>query len=94
MTIPKDSIILSKIKRNPDTMNFHQILIFNESGICIYKLNISNLYLIEEEQLISSFFTALMSFTKEMVGTDIKAVEMSNDLKIVVLKKGKLFYIL
>ena len=94
MTIPEDSIILSKIKRNPDTMNFHQILIFNESGICTYKLNISNLYLIEEEQLISSFFTALMSFTKEMVGTDIKAVEMSNDLKIVVLKKGKLFYII
>jgi hypothetical protein len=94
MTIPEDSIILSKIKRIPDTMNFHQILIFNESGICIYKLNTSNLYIIDEEQLISSFFTALMSFTKEMVGTEIKAIEMSNNLKIVVLKKGKLFYII
>lgn len=94
MTLPEESLILSKVKRIPEKMNFHQILIFNESGICIYKLNLSNLYLIDEEQLISSFFTALMSFTKELVGTEIKTVEMNNDLKIVVLKKEKLFYII
>ena len=94
MTLPKESIFLSKVKRVPEKMNFHQILILNESGICIYKLNLSNLYLIDEEQLISSFFTALMSFTKELIGTEIKTVEMNNDLKIVVLKKEKLFYII
>jgi len=94
MIIPEEITTFSKIKRVPNKMNFHQILIFNTSGICIYKLNISNLYLIDEEQLISSFFTALMSFTKELVGTEIQALEMSNNLKIVVLKKNKLFYII
>ena len=93
MSLPEESIIISKVKRIPEKMNFHQILIFNESGICIYKLNLSNLHLIYEEQLISSFFTALMSFTKELVGTEIKMLEMNNNLKIVVLKKNKLFYI-
>ena len=94
MSLPEESIILSKVKRIPEKLNFHQFLIFNESGICIYKLNFSNLYLIKEEQLISSFFTALMTFTKQLVGTEIKAVEMCNNLKIVVLKKDKLSYII
>ncbi|MBY9005102.1 MAG: hypothetical protein KGD73_14085, partial [Candidatus Lokiarchaeota archaeon] len=63
MTLPDDSLIISKIKRFPERLNFHQLLIFNKSGICIYKFNISDSFPIQEEQLISSYFTALMSFT-------------------------------
>ncbi|MHA1193340.1 MAG: hypothetical protein ACTSP9_13805 [Promethearchaeota archaeon] len=84
MTIPDDSIIISKIKRFPEKLNFHQLLIFARSGICIYKLNISDSFPIQEEQLISSYFTALMSFTKELVGNKIKALEMGGNLKLVV----------
>lgn len=92
MTTPEDSLILSKIKRVPDKMNFHQILIFHKSGVCIYKLDLSNIYLINEEQLISSYFTALMSFTKELVGTEIKVIEMSGNLKIVILLRNNFYY--
>ena len=35
-----------------------------------------------------------MSFTKELVGSEIQAVEMSNNLKIVVLERNNLFYII
>jgi len=94
MTIPDDSIIISKIKRFPEKLNFHQLLIFNKSGICIYKLNISDSFPIQEEQLISSYFTALMSFTKELVGNKIKALEMGGNVKFVVFERGNLYYIL
>ena len=94
MTTPEDSLMLSKVKRIPDKMNFHQILIFHKSGICIYKLDLSNFYLINEEQLISSYFTALMSFTKELVGTEIKTIEMSKNLKIVILMRSHFYYVI
>jgi len=94
MTIPDDSIIISKIKRYPEKLNFHQLLIFNKSGICIYKLNISDSFPIQEEQLISSYFTALMSFTRELVGNKIKALEMGGNLKLVVFERKNLYYIL
>jgi len=94
MTIPDDSIIISKIKRFPEKLNFHQLLIFNKSGICIYKLNISDSFPIQEEQLISSYFTALMSFTKELVGNRIKALEMGGNLKLVVFDRKNLYYVL
>ena len=94
MTIPDDSVIISKIKRYPEKLNFHQLLIFNKSGICIYKLNISDSFPIQEEQLISSYFTALMSFTRELVGNKIKALEMGGNLKLVVFERKNLYYIL
>ena len=94
MTIPDDSLIISKIKRFPEKLNFHQLLIFNRSGICIYKLNISDSFPIQEEQLISSYFTALMSFTKELVGNKIKALEMGGNVKLVVFERKNLYYVL
>ena len=94
MTIPDDSIIISKIKRFPEKLNFHQLLVFGRSGICIYKLNISDSFPIQEEQLISSYFTALMSFTKELVGNKIKALEMGGNLKLVVFERKNLYYVL
>ncbi|MCJ7649099.1 MAG: hypothetical protein MUP85_10830, partial [Candidatus Lokiarchaeota archaeon] len=47
-----------------------------------------------EEQLISSYFTALMSFTRELVGNKIKALEMGGNLKLVVFERKNLYYIL
>ena len=44
-----------------------------------------------EENLISSFFSALMSFTSEVMGNRIKTVEM-NGIKFVIMKKEKLYY--
>ena len=92
MGIPDHTAIVSKIKRTPEKLNIHNIFIFNKSGICIYGLNLTNLYPIEQEQLISSYFTALMSFTKELIGDKIKTVEMGGGIKLVVFEKKSLYY--
>ena len=92
MGIPDHSALVSKIKRAPDKLNIHNLFIFNKSGICIYGLNLTNLYPIEQEQLISSYFTALMSFTKELIGDKIKTVEMGGGIKLVVFEKRQLYY--
>ena len=92
MGIPDHSAIISKIKRVPEKLNIHNLFIFNKSGICIYGLNLTNLYPIEQEQLISSYFSALMSFTKELIGDKIKTVEMGGGIKLVVFEKKGLYY--
>ena len=92
MGIPDHSAIVSRIKRTPEKFKIHNLFIFNKSGICIYGLNLTNLYPIEQEQLISSYFTALMSFTKELIGDKIKTVEMGGGIKLVVFEKRTLFY--
>ncbi|MBY9009226.1 MAG: hypothetical protein KGD74_05115, partial [Candidatus Lokiarchaeota archaeon] len=92
MEIPDHSATVSKIKQAPDKVNIHNLFIFNKSGICIYGLNLTNLYPIEQEQLISSYFTALMSFTKELIGDKIKSLEICGGIKLVVFEKKSLFY--
>ena len=92
MGIPDRSAFVSKIKRVPEKLNIHNLFIFNKSGICIYGLNLTNLYPIEQEQLISSYFSALMSFTKELIGDKIKTVEMGGGIKLVVFEKRTLYY--
>jgi len=92
MGIPNNSAIVSKIKRTYDKLSIHNLFIFNKSGICIYGLNLTNLYPMDQEQLISSYFTALMSFTKELIGDKIKTVEMGGGIKLVVFEKKNLYY--
>ncbi|MHA1233549.1 MAG: hypothetical protein ACTSQL_00510 [Promethearchaeota archaeon] len=92
MGIPDHSALISRIKQTPEKSKIHNLFIFNKSGICIYGLNLTNLYPIEQEQLISSYFTALMSFTKELIGDKIKTVEMGGGIKLVVFEKKTLFY--
>ncbi len=92
MGIPDHSTLVAKIKRTTEKLNIHNLFIFNKSGICIYGLNLTNLYPIEQEQLISSYFTALMSFTKELIGDKIKTVEMGGGIKLVVFEKRQLYY--
>jgi len=92
MSLPDHSILFSKIKRCPDKLTIHNLFVFNKAGICIYGVNLTNLYRIEQEQLISSYFTALNSFTKELIGDKIKTVEMGGGIKLVVFEKGNLYY--
>ncbi|MEJ2295039.1 MAG: hypothetical protein P8Y23_09730 [Candidatus Lokiarchaeota archaeon] len=92
MSIPEKSSQLLKIKRGFNTVKIHNLFVFNRAGICIYGLNFSQIYTFEQEQLISSYFTALMSFTKELIGDRIKTVEMGGGIKLVVFEKGSLFY--
>jgi len=91
MGIPDHSAIVSRIKQTNEKIKIHNLFIFNKSGICIYGLNLTNLYPIEQEQLISSYFTALMSFTKELIGDKIKTVEMGGEIKLVVFEKKRYF---
>ncbi len=92
MSTPENSSHLLKIKRGFNKIKIHNLFIFNRAGICIYGLNFSQIYTIEQEQLISSYFTALMSFTKELIGDKIKTVEMGGGIKLVVFEKKNLFY--
>ncbi|MBY9009833.1 MAG: hypothetical protein KGD74_08215, partial [Candidatus Lokiarchaeota archaeon] len=92
MGIPDHSETVSRIKQTTENFKIHNLFVFNKSGICIYGLNLTNLYPIEQEQLISSYFTALMSFTKELIGDKIKTVEMGGGIKLVVFEKKTLFY--
>lgn len=81
-----------KIRRSSKNKNIHNLFIFNKSGICLYGKNFTNIYNFEEN-LVSSFFSALMSFTSEMMGDQIKTVEMSG-IKFVIVQKEKFYYAL
>ena len=91
MTTTKGTTVFSKIRRLADKTHIHNLFIFNKTGICLFRLNFSDSFQIEQEQLISSFFTALMSFTKELIGNKIKALEMG-DVKLVIIEQSNLYY--
>ncbi len=76
MTLSQSSSIQSKALRK-EIENVHYILIFNKPGTCIYGLNLSNKYHLEEN-LISGFCTAFMSFSKEMIGKNVRLIGMGN----------------
>lgn len=91
MTTTKGTTVFSKIRRLADKTHIHNLFIFNKTGICLFRLNFTDSFQIEQEQLISSFFTALMSFTKELIGNKIKALEMG-DVKLVIIEQSNLYY--
>ncbi|MHA1291233.1 MAG: hypothetical protein ACTSQJ_01035 [Promethearchaeota archaeon] len=90
MSLNNETEIFSKIKRSAEKTNIHNLFIFNKSGICIYCRNFTKSYNMEEN-LISSFFTALMSFTKEIMGNKIKTIEMAG-IKFVIIEKRMFYY--
>ncbi len=85
------AIITTKIKRFADKTHLHNLFIFNKSGICIFRLNLTDSFKIEQDQLISSFFTALMTFTKEFLGNKIKTLEMAG-VKFVIIERDLVYY--
>ena len=91
MIIENETGALSKIKRSAFKETIHNLFIFNKSGICLYSRNFTNSYKIGHKQLISSFFTALMSFTRELLKNEVKIIEMAN-VKLVVFEKNIYYY--
>ncbi|MEJ2279626.1 MAG: hypothetical protein P8Y70_18075 [Candidatus Lokiarchaeota archaeon] len=67
----------------------HYILIFNRYGICLFSLNLSNIYSIDEN-LISAFCSALISFSEEMIGNRVKTIEMGDKI-LSLIQNGCLF---
>ena len=80
----------SMIRRSYDNTNIHNIFIFNRAGICFYCKNFTD-YFEVEKNLVSPFITALMSFSKEMIGKKFKTLEMG-DVKFVIFDKGTIIY--
>ena len=90
MGIEDKSAMRSKIRRSYDNTIIHNLFIFNKSGICFYGKNFTN-YFNVEKNLVSPFITALMSFSKEMIGKKFKTIEMG-DVKFVIFEKGSINY--
>ena len=90
MGIEDKSAMRSKIRRSYDNTIIHNLFIFNKSGICFYGKNFTD-YFNMEKNLVSPFITALMSFSKEMIGKKFKTIEMG-DVKFVIFEKGLINY--
>ncbi|MFX1377980.1 MAG: hypothetical protein ACFFA4_02715 [Promethearchaeota archaeon] len=80
----------SMIKRSYENTNIHNLFIFNRSGICFYGKNFTDSFQVEKN-LVSPFITALMSFSKEMIGKKFKTIKMG-DVKFVIFEKGLINY--
>lgn len=91
MSLEEETDIPLKIKRIAENTNIHNLFIFNRAGICLFGRNFTNHYHLEDN-LISSFFTALMSFTREVVGNKIKTIEMGGNIKFVIIEKNHFYY--
>ena len=91
MIIDKKSKVSSKIRRSSSEKSIHYLFIFNKSGICLYGKNFTGVYKLIDKQLLSSFFTALRAFTKEVIGTNIKTVGMG-EVKFVLIRRKFVYY--
>jgi len=91
MIIEKNVNHSSKIRRYPTEKNIHYLFIFNKSGICLYGKNFTDNYKLMDKQLLSGFFTAIRAFTKEVMGTNIKTIEMGK-VKFVLIKEEEYYY--
>ena len=91
MIIKKNSKVSSTIRRSSSEKSLHYLFIFNKSGICLYGKNFTGVYKLIDKQLLSSFFTALRAFTKEVIGTNIKTVGMG-DVKFVLIRRKFVYY--
>ena len=91
MIIEKNSTFSSTIRRSSSEKSIHYLFIFNKSGICLYGKNFTSVYKLIDKQLLSSFFTALRAFTKEVIGTNIKTVGMG-DVKFVLIRRNYVYY--
>ncbi|MFX0070379.1 MAG: hypothetical protein ACFFAO_04740 [Candidatus Hermodarchaeota archaeon] len=80
----------SNLNRSKPQLNIHNLFIFNLSGICLYSQNFTNSYTMDSN-LITSFFAALMSFTKEVIGNKFHTIEMGKT-KFVIFYKNTFFY--
>jgi hypothetical protein len=80
----------SIIKRSFENIHIHNLFIFNRAGVCFYGKNFTD-YFKMEKNLVSPFITALMSFSKEMIGKKFKTLDMG-EVKFVIFEKGSVNY--
>ncbi|MFX0042871.1 MAG: hypothetical protein ACFE8L_08155 [Candidatus Hodarchaeota archaeon] len=90
MSIQDKSRLHSKIKRLNKNTTIHNLFIFNKSGICFFGKSFTDYYDMEKN-LISPFLTALMSFSKEMIGKKFKTIDMG-DIKLAIFEKREIYY--
>lgn len=90
MTIENKESIKRKTEKQPKLPLIHYFFVSNLGGVCLYCRNYTNTYQMDE-QLISAFCCALISFSKEMVGKRIKKIDM-DPLEIVIIQRYNLFY--
>jgi len=90
VTIENSSKIDDSINKFQDEINIHYFFIFNNAGMCLYARNYTNKYKMEDN-LITAFCSALISFSLEMVGKKVKTIDMEN-LKIIIIQRDNLFF--
>ena len=90
MTLIDKSIFTNDINKSIDLINIHYLFVFNRAGICLYSRNFTNIYRMNDN-LLSAFCSALISFSIEMVGKKLKIVDM-NSVKIIIFQKDIFFY--
>ena len=83
----------SRVLRSIPKRMIHNLFIFNKSGICLYERNFNNKYQLKQKQFISSFFSAIMSFTKAVMKKKVKTIEMGTT-KFVIIEKDLFYYCL
>lgn len=90
MTLNDNSVITNNIKKSIELLNIHYFFVFNKAGICLYSRNFTGMYRMNDN-LLSAFCSALISFSLEMVGKKLKTINMNN-VKIVIIQRDFFFY--
>ncbi len=85
-----NSLITNDINQVIDLFNIHYLFVFNRAGICLYSRNFTNQFRLNDN-LISAFCSAIISFSQEMVGKKLKTVNM-NSVKIIIFQRDIFFY--
>jgi hypothetical protein len=91
VTIENKESIKKKTDKQPNSPLIHYFFVSNLGGVCLYARNYSNIIEIDE-QLISAFCCALISFSNEIVGKRIKKIDMDPQLQIFIIQRYNLFY--
>jgi hypothetical protein len=90
VTIENNVTLRKEVNKNTETPLVHYFFVSNRGGVCLYCRNYTDEYQMDE-QLISAFCSALISFSKEVINKRIKKINMS-PLEIVIIQRYNLFY--
>ncbi|MBD3211328.1 MAG: hypothetical protein GF311_01880 [Candidatus Lokiarchaeota archaeon] len=90
MTVENSSKLVQNINTFQEDIKIHYFFIFNNAGMCLYARNYTNQYEMKDN-LITAFCSALISFSLEMVGKQVKIIEM-DQLKIIIIQRDDFFY--
>ena len=90
MVLKQKAISSKKVMRSPDENTIHYLFIFNKAGTCLYSRNFTN-FIRFEDSLVSGLFSAIQTFTNEVIGKKVESVNMG-DLKFSIFEKEQLIY--